>query len=236
VDLSGERVAAPYVISELLPGRSLGWDETHPPATAAQLGDHVGRVHAATAGAGFGIYAQRDAFSLAEWWPRFGRSYTTLVGEMARCSSHVAEVAALLERALDRAVESGTPAASTLICLDQSPTHYLGRGGGTITAMVDVEGHLFAPPEYELTLLEIWLPDWPALARGYERHRRHPADLLDEVRPAYWLFTWLEWAYCLRTLLHDEPAALKLEGRLAQLARQLVDGVDQRRRISSAAT
>jgi hypothetical protein len=42
------------------------------------------------------------------------------------------------------------------------------------------------------------------------------------VRPAYLLFTWLEWVYCLRTLVHDEVAAVALEARLAQLARQLV--------------
>jgi hypothetical protein len=221
VDVSYERVAAPYLVAELLPGRPLGWDDERPTRTAAQLGDHVGRVHAATIGTGFGIYARRDAFSLADWWPRFGRSFRRLATELARGSSDVAGVAPLLERALDRAIASGAPAASTLICLDQSPTHYLGPGDGTISALVDVEGHLFAPPEYELALLEIWVADWATLARAYERHRPHPAALLDEVRPAYWLYTWLEWAYCMRTLIHDEGEALKLEARMAQLARQL---------------
>ena len=89
-------------------------------------------------------------------------------------------------------------------------------------ALVDVEGQLFAPPEYELALLELWLPDRATLALAYDTHRPYPAALLDEVRPAYWLFTWMEWAYCLRTLLHEEPAALELEARLAQLARQII--------------
>ena len=123
VDVSREGVAAPYVISELLPGRPLGWDKPRPVATAEQLGEHVGRVHAATAGTGFGIYANRAAFSLADWWSRFGRSYGTLAGELIRCSSKVAGAARLLEAALRRAIESEAPAGSALICLDQSPTH-----------------------------------------------------------------------------------------------------------------
>lgn len=99
VDVSGERVAAPYVISELLPGRPLGWDESRPAATAAHCSEHVGRVHAATDGTGFGIYAGRAAFSLADWWSRFGRSYRTLAEELARCSSEVASAASRLEAA-----------------------------------------------------------------------------------------------------------------------------------------
>jgi hypothetical protein len=50
-----------------------------------------------------------------------------------------------------------------------------------VTTLVDVEGHLFAPPEYELVLLEPWLSDRAALARAYERHRPYPTALLDEV-------------------------------------------------------
>jgi hypothetical protein len=222
VDVSGAHVAAPYMISELLPGSPLSWEAERPGTTAGQLGDHVGRLHAATSGSGFGIYGQRDDCELTDWWTRFARSYRTLAGELARCSEPVAEAVPRLERALTRGVDAGPPTASALVCLDQSPTHYLGPGDGTITAMVDVEGYLFAPPEYEVALLELWIPDRAALARAYECHRPHPAQLLEEVRPAYWLFTWMEWAYCLRTLIHDQPAALKLEWRLAQLARQLV--------------
>jgi Ser/Thr protein kinase RdoA (MazF antagonist) len=221
VDISGDHVAAPYLISELLPGRPLGWDDERPPATAAQLGDHVGRIHLATSGPGFGIYAQRHYFELADWWPHFARSYRTLAGELAGSSPPVAEAAPLLERALARGIKSGSPATSALICLDQSPTHYLGPGDGTISAMVDVEGHLFAPTEYELALLEVWIADRATLAQAYERHRHHPAALLEEVRPAYWLFTWMEWAYTLRTLIHDQTSALELEQRLAHLAGQI---------------
>jgi hypothetical protein len=222
LDVSLEHVAAPYVVSELLPGRPLGWDDARPPAAGATLGDHVGRVHAATGGAGFGIYSGRGAFRLADWWDRFAAAYRTLAAEVARASAVIAAVDDMFDRALERARATGTPAGSALICVDQSPTHYLGPGDGTISALVDIEGHLFAPAEFELAVLQLWLPETRPLAHAYERHLPWPRALLEQVRPAYWLFTWLEWIYCLRTLAHDDERARALEQGAARLARQIV--------------
>jgi hypothetical protein len=39
-----------------------------------------------------------------------------------------------------------------------------------------------------------------------------------EVRPAYWLYTWMEWCYCMHTLLHDSARAQELERGLVDLA------------------
>jgi hypothetical protein len=115
-------------------------------------------------------------------------------------------------------VESGAPDAFALICIDQSPKHYLRADDGGIRAMVDVEGHLWAPPEYELAMALIWLRDEEMFRTAYERHFPWPRAM-EAVRPAYTFMTWMEWAYCSRTLLQDEAGAEAAERQLAQLLR-----------------
>jgi hypothetical protein len=139
------------------------------------------------------------------------------VQELAAVSAEVAAAGADLHAALGTAARTGPPAASALICHDQNPTHYAAAPDGRIAAMLDVEAHLWAPPEYELAMVELWIDDFAALRTAYERHAEWPPAYAD-VRGAYALATWMEWAYCLHTLLHDATAARALEARLPSLA------------------
>ena len=223
VDESCRLAPMTCLVSEWLPGRPFDWDEHRPGEVAlCQLGEHVARVHEATATArGFGIFATGGEFAPEAWWSRFGTAYRTLLDELCRVSAVVSQVRPQLERALERGAATGAPHRFALTCHDQAPTHYLDVGDGTISGMVDIEAHLWAPPEYEVAMLELWARDAAAVRLGYERHARWP-ETLDAVRPAYWLMTWMEWLRFTYTLRHDPNAAVDLERKLAQLCRNLV--------------
>lgn len=216
VDESLELVGVPYYVAEFLSGRPFGWDDPLPPPAVRQLATHLGSLHRATFGDGFGIYSRRGEFSTGEWWDRFARAYATLVDELARGSDDVRSVRVALRLALERAVAAGPPGGTVLVSVDQSPTHYLGTGDGTISGVVDVEGHLWAPREYELAVTELWIRDLAAFRTAYEEHLPWP-ERLEETRRAYHAFTWMEWIYCLHTLLHDHDGATRLELALRRL-------------------
>ena len=222
VDSSQEQAPAPYFVCEKLPGVPFDWDARPVQGSAAaQLGLHLGRVHRATGQAvGFGIYARPGEFALAEWWPRFGRAYAMLFTELARHSPTIAALELPLKAALARAVAK-PPESCALICADQSPTHYLASPTGAISGMVDVEAHLWAPREYELATVELWARDPEDFRRAYADCLPWP-DGMNEVRPAYYFFTWMEWIYCLHTLLHDNENAAALEEKFAALCRQIM--------------
>lgn len=218
VDESFELVPAPYLVSERLPGTPFGWNENAlaRPDAAGQLGEHLASVHQTTGGGQtFGIYARRDSFEAADWWPRFARSCRTMVRELTRGSTLLRSVEDRLEAALVRAPETGSPDAFPLICIDQNPTHYLNDGDGGVAAMIDVEGHLWGPREWELATVELWLQNGSAFRKAYtSRHAWPPA--MEAVRPAYQFYTWMEWIYCNYTLLHDEAGAAALERHLVE--------------------
>jgi fructosamine-3-kinase len=223
VDSAQALVCVPYVISERLPSISFGWDNNpFHSAPARQLGEHLACVHQGTArAAGFGIYAGEGGFPLEDWWRRFQKAYETILGDLTRTSFHIRAVRERLERALAQAVAAGKPSSCALICVDQNPTHYLGLPNGRITGLIDVEAHLWAPPEYELAMVELWMPDKAAFRAAYEEHLSWPG-VLDAVRPAYWFFTWMEWIYCVHTLLHDPQKAAGMEEKLGALCREVM--------------
>lgn len=78
------------------------------------------------------------------------------------------------------------------------------------------------------TLLErhgaprVRVEDFDTVRRAYERHAPWPRTYGD-VRGAYMLATWMEWAYCLHTIVHDDGRARGLEEQLVWLARGFRD-------------
>lgn len=221
VDTSLALVPAPYFIGERLAGTAYDW-ENNPiqGAAARQLGEHLSRLHRATQGRSGGIYAAPETFTVEQWWPRFARAYCALLEELARGSALMAGLRQPLERALARAVAGGTPEGCALICVDQNPTHYLGADGG-LCGMVDVEAHLRAPREYELAMVELWVRDVDAFQKAYRAHLAWP-ETMDCVRPAYQFLTWMEWIYCLHTLIHDHQKAAALERHLGSLCARVM--------------
>jgi fructosamine-3-kinase len=216
-------VPTTYLVSEQLTGTPFDWVEGAPgEAALLQLGEHLARMHDATATThGFGIYATGGEFPAAEWWPRFGKSYRVLADELCRASAPVTSIRPELDRALEQAAATGAPTRFALICQDQTPTHYLNRGDGTISGMVDIEAHLWAPADYEIATVEIWAKDRAALRQGYERHGTWP-ETLEAARSAYWFYTWMEWLYCAYTMLHDEAAAADLEQHFVVNCREMM--------------
>lgn len=217
VDDSFELVAAPYAVSECLAGAAHAFTvDPMTPRAAAQLGEHLARVHAGTAGDTWGVFDRRGEFTAEAWWPRFADAYRTLYRELAARSDIMRDLERPLFAALERAAATGTPASFPLICLDNAPTHYLRADDGGIAAMVDVEGHLWAPREYELAMVELWLGSqrcamWAGYERAAERPTAQPA-----VRDAYQWMTWMEWTYCNYTLLNDPAEARRMEELLAE--------------------
>lgn len=221
-DTSLELVPSPFFVAELLPGEPFDWDGNAVGSIGAeQLGSHLGSLHAATTGDGFGIFARRHDFALEDWWRRFGRAYRTVADELARGSARVAAVREKLDRPLQWAESTPPPSSSVLVCVDQSPSHYLGSDDGRISGMVDLEAHVWAPREYELAIVELWLRDLDTFRTAYERHLPWPEGM-EGVRIAYWLFTWMEWIYCVHTLVHDDSRAEQLERRLTELVHEWV--------------
>lgn len=228
VDTSCELVPAPYLVAERLSGQghAFVYNPLTPTATR-QLGEHLASVHRATApgsrAAGWGIFGRRGDFASQDWWPRFADAYGVMVEDLARRSETMRLLEKPLYAALDRAAASGTPDAFPLICIDQAPTHYLRADddeSGAITAMVDVEGHLWAPREYELAMAELWLGDHRGeLWAGYEPRLARPAAQ-DAVRDAYQWMTWMEWIYCDYTLQNNPVQAAVMENLLADKCRE----------------
>ncbi len=215
VDDTLELIPAAYIVTEWLEGTSFDWHDFTPQA-ARQLGEHLGGVHAATGNkGGFGIFASNAEFPAEHWWLRFAKAYRILAAELARGSETMRSLGDTLERALTQAVATGTPQRCGLICIDQNPQHYLRGEEGTIAAMVDIEGHLWAPIEYELAMVEMWVQHPANLRAGYEQVTAWPAAL-EQARPAYQFMTFMEWIYCVYTLLHKPEEAAELEQVLAQ--------------------
>jgi Ser/Thr protein kinase RdoA (MazF antagonist) len=227
VDETCDVVPAPYLVAERVEGAGFDWsgDNRFTPEAARQLGRHLAKVHTATAGKSFGIFSRHGDFTAQEWWDRFSQAYRVVFSDLTRTNADLGAGRPAMEEALRRAVATGTPADIALICIDQAPTHYLRADDGSISAMVDVEGHLWAPAAYELAMVEIWIgggtdgaTEKAALRAGYEEVALYPGALLDAVRPAYQLMTWMEWAWCSRTLVGDEAGALSAEEQLAHLS------------------
>ena len=191
----GERTGpgeSDFTIDEVLPGRSFD-GETNPMGRAAarQLGDHLGRLHAATARTdGFGAFGG-EPIRGTQWWSRFEASYTILADEVCEASSALRASRWRLDAALREATRSPNPSVFPLICIDQDPSRYLGDEGGLITGFVGVAGHLFAPAEWELTTVLMWMPHPHPFRHGYEHHRRWPEGM-EAVRDAYATYALME--------------------------------------------
>ena len=217
VDTTADLLPAPYFVMRKLDGEPFGWERDALGEDASrQLARHLAGIHCAGRSRDhFGIYACPDQFSAREWWPRFRRAYETIFRELSGWSSSLLSLQKPILTALGRAEQTGSPSEFPLVCIDQSPSHYLRDVRGNIAAMIDVEAHLWAPRAYELTMIEIWLPDFGLFNESYSAHLDWPSEM-ELVRPAYWLMTIMEWIYCSRTLMHDDAAADQLEARLPE--------------------
>lgn len=217
-DDSLELVASPYVVSEYLPGIPYDWSGHVLSGRAVeQLGEHLARVHAATAGApAFGIFVSKGEYSADAWWLHFRRTFRTLVHELSRRAAIPKAVEPQLNRALERAVAAGSPGSMSLVCIDQRPAHYLDRGDGSIGGMIEVEAHLWGPREYELAAVQCWISDREAFRTAYERHYPWPA-VMEEVQPAYGLFSFMERTIRCHTSPSSPTGAAALEQRLREL-------------------
>lgn len=196
---------ADFTIGEILPGRPFDWTTNALGRTAArQLGDHLGRLHDATVRTdGFGIFGG-ETVRWTRWWPRFAASYTILADDVGGASPVLRGARARLDAPLRRAVRSPDPRAFSLVCVDQNPTRYLSDDAGRITGFVDVEGHLWAPAEWELSTILLWMPHSNAFRNAYERHRSWPEGM-DAAQDAYTLYTLMEWLVRTRDRM-DSPA------------------------------
>ena len=232
-DQSFERASASYLVSEHLTGTAIDWvgERRFTPKAARQLGRHLGQKHQNTgSGATFGIFGRRDDFAAA-WWERFAEAYWFLMDRLSRRSKAVAALHPAMEDALRQAQSTGTRESFPLICIDQSPTHYLiADDSQGIAAMIDIEGHLWAPAAYELAMVEIWIgggtdgvAERTALREGYAEASPYPAALLDVARPAYQLMTWMEWMNCNYTLLNNREEARGIVPELIRLCQPFND-------------
>lgn len=205
-----------YTIGEILPGKPFDWDVNPMGRTASrQLGEHLGQLHDATAQTeGFGIFGG-DRAPRSRWWPRFGASYALLADEVCRESSALRPFRPHLDVPLRRANHSPDPLDFSLVCVDQNPTHYLGDDHGRITGFVDIEGHLWAPAEWELAVVSMWIPHTQAFRRGYGLHRAWP-EAMEDVSEAYIVYTFLEWILCVRTMMDRPQEVADLERCLLQ--------------------
>ncbi len=203
-----------YVVVGILPGHSFDWETNRMGRSAArQLGDHLGRLHAATRRfEGFGVFGA-EPIHWIQWWPRFAASYETLADEVCGASPALRGFRWRLDLPLRRATCSPDPRVFPLVCVDQNPSHYLGDETGAISGFVDIEGHLFAPAEWELTTILMWMPYPKAFRQGYERHRLWP-ESMDDVRDAYATYTLLEWIRCTRSMMNRPEDASALEAWL----------------------
>ncbi len=226
VDTTADLLPAPYFVMRKLDGEPFGWESDAPHGDAVrQLAGHLAGIHYAGRGRDrFGIYACPDQFAAREWWPRFRRAYETIFRELSVWSPSLLSLQKSILKSLKRAEQTGPPSEFPLVCIDQSPSHYLRDPFGGIAGMIDVEAHLWAPRAYELTMIEIWMADFRLFKESYSARLQWPPEM-ESVRPAYWLMTIMEWIYCLRTLVHDDDAADQLEARLPSLCHrfQLVD-------------
>lgn len=211
-----EQVPAPFTITEMLPGSPFDWD-AHPMDRegAEQLGRHLGRLHRALPSAGFGVF-EGPLRSGAEWWDRFSEGFRALLDLLAGFSPVVGELAPELRALLERAVETGTPECMSLICIDQAPSHYLREIGGGVSAMIDIEGHLWGPVEYELAIVSLWVRNFDAFKLAYAAEGPWPSAY-EATADAYRVFTWLQWLYCMRVLTPNEETARNLEEKLPGL-------------------
>ena len=203
-----------FTIAEILPGRPYDW-ETHRLGRHAcrQLGEHLGSLHHATAETeGFGIFGG-EPIRWTQWWSRFAASYSILADDVCDRSPVLHNFRRRLENPIQRALRSPDPRAFPLVCVDQNPSHYLGNGGDEISGFVDVEGHLHAPAEWELTTALMWMPHPQSFRRGYETHRAWP-ESMDDVRDAYATYTLLEWIVCTRDLMRRPEEVANLEAWL----------------------
>ncbi len=203
-----------FTISEALPGRPFGWETDRMGRRACrQLGEHLGRLHAATVRTeGFGVFGA-EPMPWTQWWPRFTASYRLVADDVCAASPLLGGFRARLEAPLARAIRSPDPRAFPLVCVDQSPTRYLGDENGRIVGFGDVEGHLWAPAEWELTTVLMWLPHPRAFRDAYEAHRPWPIAM-DGVRDAYATYALLGWLVCARDLVESPMEVSNLEALL----------------------
>jgi hypothetical protein len=139
-----------------------------------------------------------------------------LLKRLVEASPQLESVVPSLLAAFDRAVSAGEPRHCALICLDQAPSHYLRAQGGGISAMIDIEGHLWAPVEYELAIVSLWMRPFETVKAAYEEHVAWPSAF-DEVSDVYRNFTWMQWIYCMRFLTPNPTVVEGLEKQLMQM-------------------
>lgn len=225
-DDSARRLNGPFLIGALLPGRQFDWHEHVMSKTAAaQLGEHLGRLHAETARTdGFGIF-EDPSYPLSDWWLHFSESFNLLADELCDLSPLLCSARTRMHKLLATALSAPKPDKAALICIDQNPSHYLGGEDGAISGFVDIEGHLWAPPEWELASVLAWVRHERAFRDAYRRFSPWPLTM-SKVRPAYTCYTYLEWIYCLRHMTNRQKEVETLEEALARLLK--VDVGNQR--------
>jgi len=205
-----------FATAEILPGRPFDGERFRMGKRAArQLGEHLGRIHKATARIdGFGAFGEAPT-RWNRWWSRFALSYSVLADVVCDASPAPRGFRRRIDAALDRATRSPDPRDFTLVCVDQNPSRYLGDTHGTISGLAGVQGHLWAPAEWELSAILLWMPSPRAFREGYERYRCWP-ERMDETRDAYATYTLLKrWR---RALERKEPP-----GEFAEIEARMIE-------------
>lgn len=219
VDSSASLSPSAFLVAELMPGVPFDWESRPIGAPGlSQIGAHLGTLHrAAYRTDSYGIFAD-PRIPAQEWWPRFAMAYSILADELSKESEGIRELRPGLDAALLRAMETGTPERFVPMCIDQSPSHYLGDEEGNITGFVDIEGHLWGPADWELAILDLWVREPDALRSGYLSQHSLPARF-DETKAAYHCFTLMQWMYCVRYMMGKPDDAVRLESHLADRCR-----------------
>jgi aminoglycoside phosphotransferase (APT) family kinase protein len=185
IDLSQKVFQRPFVVYEKLPGKS-PVSPFGSPVIARELGEHLGRVHAANFRF-WGSYPPPPEFALHDWPPRLASSLEKLA---PRAFSDQPAVIEALPGFVAQARRLSPPSSASLILPDLRPNQFLVRDGH-LFALVDIESHVLGPRELDFVALEYSLSqdDLEAFTDGYTHHLALPD--LGAVRQLYRYFYWV---------------------------------------------
>ena len=177
-----------WVVVEYMPGSPLESFRGQPAELLEQFGHALARVHSRRF-ADYGSPSGHVRYPLDGFFARVAETLRMLASTF---NPDDERITAALEPVCRAALALPPPASMALVMVDLDVGQYLSDGS-RITAVVDTEGYVVGPPEFDLIGLEYLLDQAGAAAftRGY--HSVLPLPVLSPVRTIYrYLYLLLE--------------------------------------------
>ena len=226
-DDSREIIDADTIVMQAIPGRTMGevWHTLSPQQqsdTVRTLGRYTRQLHDIQ-GDRFGYVWPNEVMEGDTDWPAaFADMTDRILADNVRAGSYNAREAEELRGAMDRNMESvDRPEKPSLLHMDLWHQNILLDESGRITAILDIDRAVWAPPEFEFAVLDTYALSTDEFFDGYGAAR----DLSDAAlvrRAMYIIVEIIKYPFIRAARNHNPGAAAHYKHQINSLVHQFL--------------